>query len=248
MAGSNLKTSAVLPHGFANQPHAGGRKRGLIGAYRSLLTHRAFHSACRNDVRGVVDGISLLYDPSCILERPAFCDYHVSVVRPLWRRWIRPQALFLFDGHTPYYPGPKHHALAMCGWGSKLGHRDDGAPVSYYPCCGRGAAGLALLLPAPPGSGKSTLCAGLAYRGWRLLSDELALLVPDTGQVVPLVRPVGLKNKSIDVIRRFAPDAVMGDVCGGHDQGNNLASETAACERARDRYAGHAPLDSLSQI
>jgi hypothetical protein len=38
--------------------------------------------------------------------------------------------------------------------------------------------GRALLLPAPSGSGKSTLCAGLAFNGWRLLSDELALLDP----------------------------------------------------------------------
>jgi predicted ATPase len=30
-----------------------------------------------------------------------------------------------------------------------------------------------VILPAPPGSGKSTLCAALVTRGWRLLSDEL---------------------------------------------------------------------------
>ena len=37
-------------------------------------------------------------------------------------------------------------------------------------------AGRALILSGPPGSGKSTLCAALVARGWRLLSDELALL------------------------------------------------------------------------
>jgi HprK-related kinase A len=54
------------------------------------------------------------------------------------------------------------------------------------------------------------LCAGLVSRGWRLLSDELTLLDLRTGQVVPLPRPVSLKNASIDAIRRFSPGAVLG--------------------------------------
>jgi HprK-related kinase A len=70
--------------------------------------------------------------------------------------------------------------------------------------------GAALILPGPPGSGKSTLCAGLVTRGWRLLSDELTLLEFPTGNIVPLPRPVSLKNASIDAIRRFAPNAKLG--------------------------------------
>jgi HprK-related kinase A len=70
--------------------------------------------------------------------------------------------------------------------------------------------GRAAILPAPPGSGKSTLCAALVQRGWRLLSDELTLIDPDTGLVYPLARPVSLKNTSVDLIRRWAPQAVFG--------------------------------------
>jgi len=55
------------------------------------------------------------------------------------------------------------------------------------------------------------LCAALVHRGWRLLSDELALLDPATQAIVPLARPVSLKNASIDLIRRFAPEAVLGE-------------------------------------
>lgn len=54
--------------------------------------------------------------------------------------------------------------------------------------------GFAAIMPAPPGSGKSTLCAALINRGWRLLSDELALISLHDQNIYPLARPVGLKN------------------------------------------------------
>ncbi|MDX1678261.1 HprK-related kinase A [Arsukibacterium sp.] len=65
--------------------------------------------------------------------------------------------------------------------------------------------GKALIMPAPPGSGKSTLCALLMLQGWRLLSDEMCLIDPTTGLLQPYVRPVSLKNASIDVIQHYQP-------------------------------------------
>ena len=65
---------------------------------------------------------------------------------------------------------------------------------------------MAVVLPAPPGSGKSTLCAALTMSGWRLLSDELALLDPDGMWLYPHVRPVSLKNASIALIGGRYPD------------------------------------------
>jgi HprK-related kinase A len=69
--------------------------------------------------------------------------------------------------------------------------------------------GHAAVMPAPPGSGKSTLCAALIQQGWRLLSDELALVQISDGALLPLPRPVSLKNASIDIMRRHAPQAVF---------------------------------------
>jgi HprK-related kinase A len=69
--------------------------------------------------------------------------------------------------------------------------------------------GRSLILPAPPGSGKSTLCAILMLEGWRLLSDEHCLLDPETGLVVPCVRPVSLKNSSLTVIQQRYPEAQL---------------------------------------
>ena len=70
--------------------------------------------------------------------------------------------------------------------------------------------GRALILPAPSGSGKSTLCAALLFNGWRLLSDELTLICPATGELIPLPRPVSLKNASIDVISKLVPSVQFG--------------------------------------
>jgi len=52
-----------------------------------------------------------------------------------------------------------------------------------------------------------------------LLSDELTLVRRDDGMVVPLARPVSLKNASIDVIRGFAPDALLGKPVPGTTKG-----------------------------
>jgi HprK-related kinase A len=70
--------------------------------------------------------------------------------------------------------------------------------------------GRAVVMPALPGTGKSTLTAALAASGARLLSDEFGVVGLDDGLLHPLVRPVSLKNASIDVIAGFAPDAVLG--------------------------------------
>jgi hypothetical protein len=72
--------------------------------------------------------------------------------------------------------------------------------------------GRAAIMAAPPGSGKSTLTAALVHRGWRLLSDEFALVRPRDLRLTPLPRPISLKERSIEVIRAFAPEARLGPV------------------------------------
>jgi HprK-related kinase A len=69
--------------------------------------------------------------------------------------------------------------------------------------------GRTLILSALSGSGKSTLCAALVLRGWRLFSDEFALIDPDSGRLTPLPRPISLKNASIDIIKERGRDVVF---------------------------------------
>ena len=80
--------------------------------------------------------------------------------------------------------------------------------------------GRGYIFPGAPGSGKSTLCAALVCRGWRLLSDEMAMISLVDGLLWPIPRPVSLKNASIEIIRRFGKDAVLGDVVADTAKGN----------------------------
>ena len=80
--------------------------------------------------------------------------------------------------------------------------------------------GRGFIFPGAPGSGKSTLCAALVCKGWRLLSDEMALVSINGGLIWPIPRPVSLKNSSIEIIRKFGGDVVIGDVVAETAKGN----------------------------
>ncbi|SDW99276.1 hypothetical protein [Thiocapsa roseopersicina] len=55
--------------------------------------------------------------------------------------------------------------------------------------------GRAFLLAAPSGSGKSTLCWALLHYGFRLMSDELAPVEPETLRIKPFPLAVTLKMR-----------------------------------------------------
>ncbi len=159
----------------------------------------------------VVHGVALHYADHTIEDSEGFADFHVRVAPPRSpRRWLGPQVRFQLDDARPFLPLPADQAFAMLEWGLNWCVSSHCHQYLIVHAASVERSGLALLLPGPPGSGKSTLCAGLVNRGWRLLSDELTLLDFGTGHVVPLPRPVSLKNASIDTIRRFSPEAVIG--------------------------------------
>lgn len=167
----------------------------------------------RSSLGEVEAGIELHYARHPVEDENGFADFHVAVHRPSGlRRWYRPQVLFSFDGGQPFAPLRGHQGYPLLEWGLNW---------CIYTHCPQYLAvhgavlergGRALLLPAPSGSGKSTLCAALAFRGWRLLSDELALIDPRSGLVTPVPRPISLKNQSIEIVRDYAEDAVFGPV------------------------------------
>lgn len=128
----------------------------------------------------------------------------------LARRLFRPQVQADFDGQQPFIPLPRSMAAPMLEAGLNwcIGTHAHQFLTIHAATMERG--GVALVMPAPPGSGKSTLCAALVARGWRLLSDEFALIDPATGELVAVPRPIALKDGSIEMIRAWWPEAVFG--------------------------------------
>lgn len=164
----------------------------------------------RSRIDAVAEGIALHYVEHPVEADDAFCDFHVRIVRPAGlRRWMKPQVLFQVDDEAPFAPLPGDQGFPMLEWGLNWCFTSHCHQYLTLHAAVVERNGRALILPAPPGSGKSTLAAGLVFRGWRLLSDELAVIDPADGLLVPVPRPISLKNRSIDVIRAFAPDAVF---------------------------------------
>ena len=184
--------------------------RTLAGAGLRLRTG-PFVSRIRSRLPTLCDTIALHYAEHPLDDAEGFADFHVRLTAPRsLRRWVRPQVLFEFDDTAAFHPLPAGQAFPVLEWGLNWCVSAHCHQYLIVHAAVVEKSGSALLLPAPPGSGKSTLCAGLVTRGWRLLSDELALIDPATGRIIPLPRPIGLKNASIAVIRAFASRAVLG--------------------------------------
>ncbi|MDS4022072.1 MAG: HprK-related kinase A [Candidatus Competibacter sp.] len=149
--------------------------------------------------------------PDYVVSKYDLTDFHVDLLpTTFWRRYWRPQIQFLIDNTAPFEPFPQDTVLPFLEWGLNwcVAMRAHQYLMLHAGVIARDDQ--ALLLPAWPGSGKSTLSAALCQRGWRLLSDEFGLVRPKDGLLAPFPRLIALKNESIAVIRDFAPDAVLG--------------------------------------
>lgn len=152
----------------------------------------------------IAHGIGLMYADYPLADSTEFADFHLGFDSSTgWRRWWRPQVRFTNDGERPFAPLPLAQGYAMFEWMLNWCVSSRAHEYLMIHAAVIEKDGCAAILPAPPGSGKSTLCAALVHRGWRLLSDELALIRLADGQIAPLPRPISLKNASIDIMRGY---------------------------------------------
>ncbi len=214
----------------------------------------------RARVAGLEPPLQALYREYPLLDGDRVFGIHVAMhdARSAWPPLQR-RVRFIVDGRAPHEDMPAGQALAVLEWGINLV-----VALRFHRYLMLHAAALerngrALLLPAAPGDGKTTLCAALSHRGWRLFSDEFGLVRPGTTNLVPVPRPMPLKNESIGVLRAFAPDAFIGPEIPGTRKGTvahvrpPADSVRRACDEARlawlvfPRWTAGAPL-SLEEV
>lgn len=196
----------------------------------------------RSNVPALAPALQAVYAAHPLSTTADFTDLHIDIRRPGGpRRWLRPQAVLRCDSGTPFDPFPAENALPLLEWGANwlIGQRLNHLLLLHAGALVKG--GRALLLPALPGSGKSTLTAAMSLRGWRLLSDEFGAWDPQALGFRAMLKPVALKNESIGVIRRFAPAAPIGPEFPKTRKGtvaHLAADETAVAHRHELVHAG----------
>jgi HprK-related kinase A len=185
----------------------------LGGAFRSgcfRLGLGNFIFKVSSNVPEFISSFRQLYSDHPVTLEGGEYDFDLAISSPsLWRRWFRRNATFEFCGDAPFLPMEVGHSHALFEWGlnwvlASFLHQYLILHSAVVEWKGKG-----VLLSAVSGSGKSTLSAELSLQGWRLLSDELAL-IDEKLNLMPLARPVSLKNSSIDLIRSRHPLAVIG--------------------------------------
>lgn len=182
----------------------------LVGAGLRVKTG-PFNVSIQTRLSSLIDQLYRMYSHYLLVDETEIAEFHIRVIPKYSIR--RPLARFIqfqVDGRSPFPPVPVEQALATLEWGVNFAIAMRVNHLLLFHSAAVERNGHVLLLPAWPGSGKTTLCTALMHRGYRLFSDEFGLMDPQSGEFFPLPRLMPLKNQSIGVIRDHFPDAVLG--------------------------------------
>lgn len=177
-------------------------------SYR-LLDVGAARLAVASPIDGFHAHLDLVYPYHEPITTPCFADVRVALLPGSRFRPRGRQVTLWADAQRPFEPYPHDCALPLFEWGSNylLSQRLNAYLLLHAGVVARNDR--ALILPANAGAGKTTLTCALHLAGWRFLSDEFGVIDMDTVELLPMVRPAPLKNRSISVIGG-RPGAVLG--------------------------------------
>jgi HprK-related kinase A len=158
----------------------------------------------------VKNNLHLMYDDAISDNVLAPADYTISLKHDsLLRKFIKPQVTFYLGSNSPFKPLPASQSYPVMEWGMNwcIAATDFNRLIVHAAVLVRNNK--AIVFPATPGSGKSTLSAYFALSGWKLYSDEMAIVDLETLKVMPLFRPVCLKNESISLVKQWFPQSIF---------------------------------------
>ncbi len=179
-----------------------------------------FNFEIQTDITKVSENLRLIYGDALQVSNSA-PDYFLKISSGAGlRKYFYPQARFFSDQQEPFTPIPIDNGYALLEWGMNWCIATQEMRFIIVHAAVLAKDGKAVLFPAPPGSGKSTLTAWLSHNGWRLLSDEMALIIPCTNTVIPFVRPICLKNQSIQLAKDWFPKGNFSSIAKNTHKGD----------------------------
>ncbi len=199
----------------------------------------SFRANLRTDVDQLAQQVAELYAEFPVETETEICDFFVRIAPPSpLRRYVRQNVCAYIDDLDPFEPMPRdlaypllESALNWC-----VASQISRYLLLHAAVMGRGDR--AAIFPAPSGTGKSTLSALLSLAGWRLLSDEFAILRGSDGRLQASPRPISLKNESIRIIadaggaerlsRRY-DGTIKGSLSYLRSQGESLTALNETC-------------------
>jgi hypothetical protein len=164
-----------------------------LGPYRALAYGFDVVAEPGTPVEYLETALAALAEPT-----PASVDHHYRLRRTEGREGLL-LALDLDDG--PLGGPTAAHAAVVALMASV--NRAAVASRPHHLAVHAGAVSLeghGLLLPGPPGAGKTTLTAGLVAAGFDYLSDEAAVIDPVTLRIGPYPKPLSLSAESSEVL------------------------------------------------
>jgi HprK-related kinase A len=172
----------------------GGRLRFRIGSVGISVT---------SELDEALEDLAVLYGDGC--ESRAGSDPTIQMeVRKGRRSLLGGRRYGIWgDGEELFADRRRNEVLPYVEWG--INWRVIAARTEYLQLHAATLArdGQAVVFAGPSGTGKSTLAAGLLSRGWSYLSDEFALIDPDTRLVHPFPKALCVKAGAFAEVERL---------------------------------------------
>ncbi len=167
----------------------------------------------RSRIRQIIEGVTRLYAGHEVFFEPPpgrLVDFHVSVNSMHGLRGWLSRSVFCLDTESRWQWFSTKEAFAYLEWGMNwcVWHYAHQYLILHAGVLEKN--GQAVLLSANSGGGKSTLTAAMMHNHWRLLSDELGLLCLQREEVMPLPRPISLKETAIELLTKMMGNPVFG--------------------------------------